>query len=152
MIVHSSVEFPDGKSLRLSRTYAAPIHRVFRAWVDIGDLERWFTPDAAWPARVEDLTVRQGGGFTASFGAPGETPWIEHVQYVEIDPPTRLVFLGHMTHDGAFVTVTRYTVTLTEVRDGTELILHEFGSGPDDLKDRGGGWGGTLDNLATVLG
>lgn len=150
MIVHSSIDYPDGNSLRLCRTYAAPIHRVFRAWVDIGDLARWFTPNPDWPARVEGLSVRQGGGFTASFGAPGETPWIEQVQYIEIDPPTRLVMLGHMTHDGAFSSVTRYTVSLSEVREGTSLIMHEYGA-PDQLQDRGGGWGGTLDNLATVL-
>ena len=60
--------------------------------------------------------------------------------------------LGLMTREGAFVCIARYDISLTEVAGGTQLVMHETGAPPENLEDRAGGWGGTLDNLATVLG
>lgn len=151
MILRSATEMPGGRQLKLTRVYAAPIHRVFQAWVDGADLTRWFTPNLAEPARVSDLDVRHGGGFVAAFGPPGEPPWVERLQYLDIDPPNRLTMLGHMTREGAHICIVRYLVTLTERDGGTELVLLETGAPPDALQDRAGGWGGTLDNLVTVL-
>ena len=144
--------FPGGNRLRLQRTYAAPVHRVFQAWIDVNDLVHWFTPDTGSPARVSDLDVSIGGGFVAAFGPPGETPWIERIQFQEIDPPHRLVMLGHMTRDGAHVAITRYTIDLVDLGDTAELTLTETGATPEQLEERAGGWGGTLDNLARHLG
>ena len=143
---------PNDKKLWLRRTYRAPVHRVFQAWIDGADLERWYTPNPDWPARVTDLDVRVHGGFTAAFGAPGETPWIERVQYLDITPARHLTMQGLMTHDGKYVTFTRYTVDLADLGDTTELILVETGCDPTMIDDRAGGWGGTLDNLGRLLG
>jgi uncharacterized protein YndB with AHSA1/START domain len=144
--------FPGGTSLRLQHSYAASVHRVFQAWIDINDLIRWYTPDASAPVRVSELDVSIGGGFVAAFGPPGEAPWIERVQYQEIDPPRRLAMLGHMTRDGAHVAITRYTVDLVEIGETTELTLTETGATPGQLEERAGGWTGTLENLAHYLG
>ena len=143
---------PSERKLWLRRTYKAPIHRVFQAWIDGADLARWYTPNADWPAHVSDLDVRIHGGFLAQFGAPGEEPWVERVQYLDIAPPHRLVMQGLMTHAGAFVTLTRYTVDLADLGDATELTLVETGGKPGEIDDRAGGWGGTLDNLGRLLG
>lgn len=150
MTVHSAI--PAEHRLWLRRTYKAPIHRVFQAWIDGKDLERWFTPNPDWPARVSDLDVRIHGGFVAAFGAPGETPWIERVQYLDIDPPRRLLLQGVMRHDGNFVVCTRYTIDLADLGDATELTLVETGAPKETAEDRAGGWGGTLDNLGRLLG
>ena len=142
---------PKEEALLLVRTYRAPMHRVFQTWIDANDLARWYTPDAAWPARVRDLEVREGGGFIAEFGPPGEDPWVERVQYRVIDPPRVLSMLGHMTHRGAHVAITRYEILLTDLGATTELRLMETGAPPELLQERGGGWGGTLDNLGRLL-
>lgn len=151
MILGRSCEMPGGTSLLLKRTYAAPVHRVFQAWVDPNDLVRWFTPNLAEPARVSDVDIRHGGGFLARFGPPGEPTWDERLQYLEIDPPHRLLMLGHMTRAGEHVFIGRYEVTLKQVGEATEMTLLETGCAPEFLGDRAGGWGGTLDNLDTVL-
>lgn len=143
--------FPDGTKLRLQRTYAAPRHRVFQAWIDVNDLVHWYTPDPSSPARVSDVNVSIGGGFVAAFGPAGETPWVERVQYREIDPPHRISMLGHMTRDGVHVAITCYTVDLVDLGDKTELTLTESGGTPEQLEDRAGGWSGTLENLARHL-
>ena len=142
---------PTDKALLLTRTYKASIHRVYQAWIDLADLTRWYTPNEAWPARVRDLDVREGGGFLAEFGSPGEPPWVERVQYRVIDPPHVLSMLGHMTHKGAHVALTRYEILLTDLGEMTELRLTETGAPPELLQERGGGWGGSLDNLGRLL-
>jgi uncharacterized protein YndB with AHSA1/START domain len=152
MILSRERAFPGGNQLLLKRTYAAPIHRVFQAWIDVHDLTRWFTPNLDEPARVSELDVRQGGGFIAAFGRYDEPPWVERVQYIEIDPPHRLLMLGHMTREGVHVCIARYEVTFIERDGATAMTLLETGAPPENLEDRAGGWGGTLDNLATVLG
>lgn len=139
-------------SLWLRRTYKAPVHRVFQAWIDGDDLAKWFTPNADWPARVSDLDVRIHGGFVAAFGAPGEIPWVERVQYLEIEPAKRLVMQGLMTHGGKYVTCTRYTIDFADLGGATELTMIETGGDPAAIDDRAGGWGGTLDNLGRLLG
>lgn len=142
---------PSERTLWLRRTYRAPMHRVFQAWIDGDDLARWYTPDAGWPARVSELDVRILGGFTAAFGAPGETPWIERVQYLDIVPSRHLRMQGVMTHGGKFVTCTRYSVDLADLGDATELRLVETGGDPAMVDERAGGWGGTLDNLGRLF-
>ena len=151
MTLQAKTAFPAAKQLLLKRVYPAPIHRVFQAWIDINDLIRWFTPNPEWPARVRDLEVRVGGGYVAEFGAPGESPWVERVCFEIIDPPERLVMLGHMTRDGAHVCLARYDISLTDLDETTELMLSEKGSPPELLEDRADGWGGTLDNLGRLL-
>lgn len=151
MTALSKTAYPATRHLLIKRIYPAPIHRVFQAWIDVNDLVRWFTPDASQPARVSDLDVREGGGFVAMFGPAGEAPWVEKVQYRKIDPPEHLVMLGHMTREGAHVCLARYDIRLTDLGGATELALLETGAPPEALEDRAGGWGGTLDNLGTLL-
>lgn len=149
-ILESSVD-NSGDALVLKRVYDAPITRIFRAWVDVNELKRWYTPNPAWPARISDMDMRIHGGFAAAFGAPGESPWIERVQFLDIDPPTRIETLGHMTRDGAFVALTRVTIDLRARGDSaTDVTLTERGCNAAQRADRASGWGGTMDNLATL--
>jgi uncharacterized protein YndB with AHSA1/START domain len=152
MILDSATATPTEKQLLLKRVYKAPIHRVFRAFVDINDLKRWYTEQPEGDARVSDMNLCVGGGFVAAFGPRGETPWIERVQYREIDPPRRLLLLSSMTHDGAFICMTKVEIALVDLGGKTELTLIETGAEPAAVDDRAGGWGRTLDNLARVLG
>ena len=152
MIMESATATPIEKSLLLKRVYKAPIHRVFRAWVDINDLKRWYTEQPEGEARVSEMDLRLGGGFVAAFGPRGETPWIERVQYREIDPPRRLSLLSTMTHNDAFVCMTKVEISLADLGGKTELTLAETGAEPEAVNDRASGWGRTLDNLDRVLG
>jgi len=57
-----------------------------------------------------------------------------------------------MTHDGAFVCITKVEIGLMDLGGKTELTLIETGAEPSAVDDRAGGWGRTLDNLVRVLG
>ena len=77
--------------LRLTRTIAGSPDAVFRAWTDPEQLARWFGPGAFTVVRAE-LDLRAGGAYRIVFDAGDGEPVTLTGEYVEIDPPRRLVF------------------------------------------------------------
>src|SRR5262245_14006986 len=56
------------------RTYNASTERVYRAWTDSAELERWYVPgDQTWSAKMLKHDVRVGVGKRFTFGPPDET-------------------------------------------------------------------------------
>jgi len=152
-ILESSIDLGRGDSdpLVVKRVYEAPPTRIFRAWVDPRDLAIWYTPNPDWPAKISAIDFRVHGGFTAAFGEPRQSPWIERVQFLAIDPPRRIEFLGYMTRDAAFVSCTRVVIELSaHGASACALTMTEHGCDAAQRADRAGGWGGTLDNLARL--
>ena len=137
--------------LMLRRSFAAPVERVFRAWIDPSDLGVWYSPDVAWPVKIKNFDLRTGGGFTAEFGPQGETPYVELTEYRVIEPPTRLSFLAHLSQRGKLIELTLCDVEFLSLGDTTEVTLFEAGGNRTTLQDRERGWGQTLDNIDRVL-
>ncbi|NUT43233.1 MAG: SRPBCC domain-containing protein [Thermoactinospora sp.] len=50
----------SANTLHISRTYAAGIERVWRAWTDAKAITRWWGPQG-WAATVHEMDVRPGG-------------------------------------------------------------------------------------------
>src|ERR1700739_3414095 len=77
--------------LMINRTINAPRDRVFRAWTEAAELERWFSPDPDYVVK-SSVDLRIGGAYSIEmhkkdgqvFGAKGV--------YREIQRPDRLVF------------------------------------------------------------
>jgi uncharacterized protein YndB with AHSA1/START domain len=134
--------------LVLRRTYDAPRERVFRAWTTAEELARWYSPDDAWTVTVLALDPRVGGGGRFAFGPAGEEPWIETVEYLEIDAPRRLVFRMTLARGGTVASETTCTVELIERGGQTELVLTDEGPGADE---HASGWGPALDHLTSAL-
>lgn len=47
-------------TIRVSRTYVAPVERAWRAWTDVEAIASWWGP-AGWVATVHEMDVRPGG-------------------------------------------------------------------------------------------
>ena len=110
---------------------AAPPELVFQYFVDPERLARWIG---------QPLThdVRPGGEYRTLIAG-------EHVsagQFVEIDPPKRLVYTmgwdepDHPIPPGS----TRVEVDLTADGDGTLLLFRHTGLPTDAVNDHAGGW------------
>jgi uncharacterized protein YndB with AHSA1/START domain len=71
-------------------------------------------------------------------------------EFVEIEPPHRLVFTWGWTHDHAVAPgSTRVVVTLTEDADGTRVVLRHYDLPTDAQREHHGvGWRGYLERLA----
>ncbi len=138
--------------LVLRRTYPAPRERVFRAWTDERELEKWYTPgDDTWSVRVTEFTLRVGGQFQVEFGPPGEVPYVETSVYEKIDPPALLVFRTRLTNGENLIAETHCTIDFIDRGATTDLVMTETGFPIESRNDRMRGWGETLDHLFGAL-
>jgi uncharacterized protein YndB with AHSA1/START domain len=111
--------------LTITRVFNAPRALVFEAWTNPKHFAQWFggkTVDI--PIESVSMDVRPGGSWKATMVLPNgghEIHWIG--EYVEVDPPERLVLtLSDGPEDREVV-----TVVLAEVDGGTEMVCHQGG-------------------------
>ncbi len=136
--------------IEVTRVFDAPRERVWAEWTEPESFADWFGgPDADVPLDTVAMDVRRGGAWRLTmFAERGEIHW--HGEYLEVDPPERLVFtISDNTGD-------RYelvTVLLTELDDGrTEMRFEQRGQLPPEVYEAAKqGWGVFFDRLAERL-
>ena len=107
----------------ITRTFNGPARLVFKAWTTPELLMRWWTPPSFGITFIScDADVRTGGTYRFVFGHPQfDQPMAFHGRYLEVDPPTKLVWTNEEGSEGSVTTVT------FEERDGkTLLVLHDL--------------------------
>jgi uncharacterized protein YndB with AHSA1/START domain len=111
-------------SLVLTRSYAVPPERVWRAWTDPQALKRWFGPGGENPVSLASLDVRVGGRYRIVFGGPdGKAHEVQGV-YREVVPHRKLVFTWTWPNS----TPERESVITIELRAagrGTEFVFRQ---------------------------
>jgi uncharacterized protein YndB with AHSA1/START domain len=83
----------DKRTLRIERTYRAPIDRVFDAWTSPEVLRRWWRTQRDWETSEAEVDLRVGGAVRVAMRDPATGT--EHAGggvYTEVDPPTRVAF------------------------------------------------------------
>jgi uncharacterized protein YndB with AHSA1/START domain len=144
---------PDPTSIRLERTFNAPAQAVFDAWTSAEVLRRWWPAGSDWETPVADVDVRVGGRLRLVMRSPEGEEFGGSGEYLEIDPPERLVFSwtwdGHEGHEGAQLV----EVQFTERGDGTTTVVVTNRGLRDDESKRShkDGWEASFDNLDQVL-
>lgn len=151
----------------LDRVFEAPRELVWKTWTDPQLLARWYGPRVE--TIVHALDLKPGGLWLVEMRWSGNSNF-QRVEYTEVTPPSRLVWLQSMADaDWAVATnpsmpdwprVLLTTVTFEEEGQGTRLRLtwvpHEateseiacFAGSIGGL-DRG--WGAGMDLLAVLL-
>lgn len=120
--------------VRVDRRIPASPDAVFRAWTEPERMGRWLSPMGHAEAEAD---VRVGGSFTIVMVGDGQR--IEHTgEYLEVDPPRRLVFTWASPYTGPGRTVV--TVTLEPDGDGTNLTLVHEGLSAEAADSHAGGW------------
>ena len=137
-------------SVQISRTLPAPQSDVFAAWTDAESMKEWMdvTPG---PALSVELDLRVGGQIRIVMGE-GEPVAEITGEFVEIDPPNRLVFTwrSYATNDQNSLV----TVELTpDGPDATKLTLtHEQPPSTESAEGHKAGWIAIGKKLAAQLG
>ncbi|HEX3848850.1 MAG TPA: SRPBCC family protein [Steroidobacteraceae bacterium] len=118
----TTVERRSERELVLARTFNAPARIVFEAWTTPKLLERWWAPKSTGVTLLScEADVRVGGRYRFEFGHGASKPMAFFGRYIEVTPPSRLVWTNEESDDGAVTTVT------FEEQDGkTLLVLHEL--------------------------
>ena len=92
----AEVTLPSETEVRVSRTFNAPAHLVWRAYTEPELMQRWLLGPPGWTMPVCEMDVRPGGTFRRrwkstedgkEFGFFGE--------FREVDPPRKIVHTEH---------------------------------------------------------
>ena len=117
----TTVERKSERELAITRTFNGPARMVFEAWTKPELLKRWWAPKSTGVyLRSCEADVRVGGRYRFEFGHGDSTPMAFFGKYIEVTPPSRLVWTNDETDDGAVT-----TVTFEEKGGKTLLVLHE---------------------------
>src|SRR5262249_60241722 len=97
----------------VERSYPASAQRMYRAWTDPAELERWYVPgDERWTAKMLEHDFRVGGGKRFTFGPPDET-FVEDCHYVDIVPERRICYAMTISRGDTRITWSMVTVKFT---------------------------------------
>src|SRR6187455_3503277 len=149
----TTVERKSERELVVTRTFDGPARIVFEAWTKPELFRQWWAPKSmGMVLRSCEMDVRVGGKYRLEF-EPDAMAFFG--RYVEVTPPSRLVWTNDEGGDGGPVT----TVTFEERGGKTLLVLRELYPSKEALDAAGTGaadaMGETfaqLDELLVTLG
>ena len=138
-------------TLHLTRTFAAPREKVFRAWTDPEELKKWWGPPGYGTPSAE-VDLRVGGKYRLGMRKLPEGPVFYLAgTYREVRPPERLVYTWRWEAEPELGD-TLVTVEFHDRGGSTEIVLtHELFPTEKARQEHERGWSGGLDNLAKLL-
>lgn len=118
----TTVERTSDREVVVTRTFNAPVRIVFEAWTTPELFKQWWVPKSMGMSMLScTMDVRTGGKYVLVF-VHGDSPPMEfYGRYIEVTPPSRIVWTNDESDNGAITTVT------FEENDGkTLLVVHEL--------------------------
>ncbi len=153
----------------ISRTFEAPLARVWQAWTEVENLMQWFGPKGFSMSSAK-LDFRPGGAFHYCLRGPNGNEMWGKFTYREIDVPKRIVLVNSFSDAQGGITRHPFsptwplemlsTSTFKEEAGRTTITLHWLPLNPDpqELATFDGahdgmkqGWTGTFGQLQEFL-
>jgi len=119
----TTVERKSERELVVTRSFNGPARLVFEAWTTPELFMRWWVPKSSGASLLScEMDIRTGGGYRLEFGHPSSDKTMAFFgKYIEVTPPSRLVWTNEESADGSVT-----TVTFAEKDGGTLVVLHEL--------------------------
>jgi uncharacterized protein YndB with AHSA1/START domain len=128
----TQVEGKSDREVVVTRSFDAPARLVFEAWSNPELFKRWWVPKSmGMTLHSCELDVRTGGSYRLGFGGGMDF----FGRYLEVTPPSRIVWTNEEGGEDASVT----TVTLTETDGRTLVVVSELFPSKEALEADGGG-------------
>lgn len=149
----TTMERTSERELVVTRTIDGPARIVFDAWTKPELLKRWWVPKSVPITLLScELDVRVGGTYRLVFQVDPTTTMAFFGRYLEVSPPSRLVWTNEEGEGDAVVT----TVTFDEDQGRTRLVVHDLYPSKDALdgaiaSGSTAGWAEMLDHLDELL-
>ena len=149
----TTVERRSERELVVTRTIDGPAHMVFDAWTQPEQLKRWWVPRSVPITMLScEMDVRVGGSYRFVFQVDPTTTMAFFGRYLEVSPPSRLVWTNEEGDGDAVVT----TVTFDEDQGRTRLVVHDLYPSKDALdgaiaSESTAAWAEMLDQLEELL-
>ena len=117
----TTVERTSDRDTVVTRTVNGPAHLVFEAWTKADLFRRWWVPRSyGLDLLACEMDVRVGGQYRLAFRHEDSTMEFFGT-YVEVTPPSRLVWTNDEGDNGQTIT----TVTFTETAGKTLVVVHD---------------------------
>jgi uncharacterized protein YndB with AHSA1/START domain len=150
----TTVERTSDRELVVTRMVDAPARMVFEAWAKPELFQRWWAPKSFGLTLISyEADVRTGGGYRLMMGHPSsEQPMAFFGRYIEVTPPSRLVWTSDEGGDDGAVS----TVTFEEKDGATRVTVHELYPSKEALDEAMAsgattGWGEQFEQLDQLL-
>ncbi|MBJ3783793.1 SRPBCC family protein [Devosia sediminis] len=132
--------------LAVTRVFDAPPRIVFQAWTDAALFKRWWAPKSmGMVLRSVEMDVRTGGTYRLEFGSDAENTFAFFGKYLEVVPPSKLVWTNEEDPDGGIS-----TVTFEEQGGKTLVTFSETYPSAEALEAYKGGLDGTPEQFAQL--
>ncbi len=141
----------DTGTVRVERTFEAPVEAVFDAWTNPDVLKRWWRADPSHEVTIAALDVRAGGDYRLEMRIPDGDDMVVHGTYREVSRPDRLVYSWTWEGTGPYANhETEVAVTFEEEVPGRTTVTIEHAGLLDDNSraNHARGWNGVLDSFA----
>jgi uncharacterized protein YndB with AHSA1/START domain len=128
----TTVERTSDRELVATRTVNGPAHLVFEAWTRPELMMRWWAPASFGITFLScEIDARTGGSYRFVFGHPAsEQPMAFFGRYIEVTPPSRIVWTNEEDENGAVS-----TATFEETDGQTRVVVHDLYPSKEALDD-----------------
>ena len=113
-----------GLVLELQFVVDAPRERIFRTLTEPAELARWWGPRGYTTPEI-DLDLRVGGGYRLTMQPPDGDRFHLAGEFLEIEPPSRLVYTFRWEEPDPDDRETVATLSLDDLGDATEVSLSQ---------------------------
>src|SRR3954471_22982781 len=129
----TAVERKSERELVVTRTFNAPARIVFEAWTKPDLFKQWWVPKSSGMTMLScEMDIRTGGTYHLVFRHPAsEKPMAFFGRYIEVTPPSRLVWTNDEGGEGGAVT----TVTFEEQGGKTLVVMHDLYASKEALDE-----------------
>lgn len=156
------------KTLHITRTFNAPLERVWHAWTDPQEAMKWWGPEG-FTSPGAKIDLRTGGKYMLCMRGPEGTEWAKDMWsggiYKEVVPMQKIVATDNfMDAEGDVVSPKDFgmpgewpeemvvTVTFEDLGNGqTKLTLVHEGHPEEMAGNAEMGWNQSLDKFAAIL-
>jgi uncharacterized protein YndB with AHSA1/START domain len=144
-------EQPNGLVLKLKHVLDSPRERIFKLLTEPAELAKWWGPHGFTTPEVElDLSV--GGRYRFTMQPPEGEAFHLSGEFIEIAPPTRLVYTFCWDEPDPDDRETVVVLSLAAVGDATEVSLSQGEFATDErLALHRNGWADSLEKLGKVI-
>lgn len=140
------------KTVTIKRTFDAPIDVVWEAWTQAEHIVKWWGPQGI-ETKIVEHSFEIGGKWKYIMAMPGGKDFIAKGEYLEIEPPHKLITTANFLPMTEGVTM---EVLLEENGDQTDFtfhVIHPTEAYKLEQEKMGiyNGWGSVFDRLADFL-
>lgn len=127
----TTVARKSDRELTVTRTFDSPARVVFEAWTRPELFKLWWAPRSMGAVMSAcEIDARTGGGYRITFGGGGSESATFFGTYLEVTPPSRLVWTNEESDDAPVT-----TVTFEDQGERTQLVLSELYRSAEPLPD-----------------